>query len=91
MDMSGIVPDGIACFFPSYEYMVGYWEWSGVVTAIILQLCLVQESVVTSWVDQGIMSKVQKNKLIFIETRDRGEISLALHNYFKVCQPTVLC
>lgn len=64
VDMSAVVPDGIACFFPSYEYM---------------------ESVVTSWVDQGIMSKVQRNKLIFIETRDRGEISMALHNYFKAC------
>ena len=21
-DMSGVIPDGIACFFPSYEYMV---------------------------------------------------------------------
>eukprot|EP00731_Ephydatia_muelleri_P027476 Em0019g349a len=64
VDMSAVVPDGIACFFPSYEYM---------------------ESVVTSWVDHGIMSKVQRNKLIFIETRDRGEISMALHNYFKAC------
>ena len=23
VDMSAVVPDGIACFFPSYEYMVG--------------------------------------------------------------------
>ena len=22
VDMSAVVPDGIACFFPSYEYMV---------------------------------------------------------------------
>lgn len=22
-DMSAVVPDGMACFFPSYEYMVG--------------------------------------------------------------------
>ena len=36
------------------------------------------------WVDQGIMSKVQRNKLVFIETRDSGEITLALKNYFQV-------
>ncbi|XP_064403887.1 general transcription and DNA repair factor IIH helicase subunit XPD-like [Halichondria panicea] len=63
-EMSGIVPDGIACFFPSYEYM---------------------ETVVASWVDQQIMDRVQRNKLVFIETRDGGEISLALRNYFQAC------
>ena len=58
--------------------------WSvNAVTVLCVRVCLVQESVVTSWVDHGIMSKVQRNKLIFIETRDRGEISMALHNYFK--------
>ena len=30
------------------------------------------------------MSRVQRNKLVFIETRDSGEISLALKNYFTV-------
>ena len=41
---------------------------------------------VSVWVDQGIMSKVQRNKLVFIETRDSGEITLALRNYFQVMQ-----
>ena len=44
----------------------------------------------TSWVDQGVMSKVQRNKLIFIETRDRGEISVALSNYFKACPQAMM-
>jgi len=39
---------------------------------------------VSSWIDQGIMSRVQRNKLVFVETRDSNEISLALKNYFKV-------
>ena len=26
-DMSSIVPDGVACFFPSYEYMVSTPQW----------------------------------------------------------------
>ena len=43
-----------------------------------------QDSVVSVWMEQGIMSKVQRNKLVFIETRDSGEISMALRNYFLV-------
>ena len=38
----------------------------------------------SAWVDQNIMSRIQRNKLVFIETRDSGEISLALKNYFAV-------
>lgn len=49
----------------------------------------------SSWVEQGVMSVVQRNKLVFIETRDSGEISLALSNYFAVrihaSQPQSLC
>ncbi len=45
-----------------------------------------QETVVSAWVDQGIMDRVQRNKLVFVETRDSGEISLALKNYFKVSE-----
>ena len=37
----------------------------------------------SSWVDQGIMNKVQSNKLVFIETQDFIETSLALQNYHK--------
>ena len=31
------------------------------------------------------MSTVQRHKLVFLETRDSGEISLALSNYFAAC------
>lgn len=31
------------------------------------------------------MSVIQRHKLVFIETRDSGEISLALSNYFAAC------
>ena len=37
------------------------------------------------------MSKVQQNKLVFFETRDSGEISLALQNYFKVTARHGVC
>lgn len=33
---------------------------------------------------QGILDQVQKNKLLFIETQDAAETSLALLNYQKV-------
>ncbi|XP_074630565.1 general transcription and DNA repair factor IIH helicase subunit XPD-like isoform X2 [Acropora palmata] len=64
-EMSGVVPDGIVCFFTSYQYM---------------------EAVVSIWHDQGIISNIQRNKLLFIETQDAAETSLALHNYQKACE-----
>lgn len=64
-EMSAVVPDGIVCFFVSYQYM---------------------EAVVSIWHDQGIISNIQRNKLLFIETQDAAETSLALHNYQKACE-----
>lgn len=64
VEMSRIVPDGLVCFFVSYEYM---------------------ESVVASWYEQGIIDSIQKSKLLFIETTDAAETSLALLNYQKAC------
>ncbi|KXJ30028.1 TFIIH basal transcription factor complex helicase XPD subunit [Exaiptasia diaphana] len=64
-EMSAVVPDGIVCFFTSYQYM---------------------EAVVSTWHDQGIISNIQKNKLLFIETTDAAETSLALFNYQKACE-----
>lgn len=42
------------------------------------------ESVVGSWYDQGVVSSLQKHKLLFIETQDSAETSFALMNYIKV-------
>ena len=84
--MCGVVPDGIACFFPSYEYMVRH-QLPVIISRPSLSspLSLPQDSVVSSWVEQGIMSVIQRHKLVFLETRDSGEISLALRNYFSAC------
>ncbi|XP_041351579.1 general transcription and DNA repair factor IIH helicase subunit XPD-like isoform X2 [Gigantopelta aegis] len=65
VDMSAVVPDGIACFFTSYIYM---------------------ETIVASWYEQGIIDQIQKHKLLFIETQDAAETSLALLNYQKACE-----
>ena len=42
------------------------------------------ETVVASWYDQGIIDQLQRHKLLFIETQDAAETSLALMNYIKV-------
>nr|CAG4640640.1 EOG090X01B4 [Eulimnadia texana] len=43
------------------------------------------ETVVASWYDQGIIDQLQRHKLLFIETQDSAETSLALMNYMKAC------
>eukprot|EP00043_Microstomoeca_roanoka_P005591 m.56764 g.56764 ORF g.56764 m.56764 type:complete len:776 (+) comp13031_c0_seq3:84-2411(+) len=65
LDMARVVPDGIVCFFVSYEYL---------------------ESMVTTWHDQGIMDKIKQKKLVFAETQDVVETSIALDNYQKACE-----
>lgn len=45
---------------------------------------LYMENVVTGWYDQGIIDQILKLKLLFIETQDAAETSLALFNYIKV-------
>jgi len=44
------------------------------------------EAVVASWYEQGIIDNIQKHKLIFLETQDAAETSLALLNYIKACE-----
>ena len=44
------------------------------------------ESVVAAWYDQGIVTSLQRHKLLFIETQDADETSLALLNYIKACK-----
>lgn len=47
---------------------------------------LYMESVVASWYDQGVVDSLQRNKLLFIETQDAAETSLALLNYIRACE-----
>ena len=37
-----------------------------------------------AWYEQDIIDQVQKHKLLFIETQDAAETTLALANYQKV-------
>ncbi|XP_033210261.1 general transcription and DNA repair factor IIH helicase subunit XPD [Belonocnema kinseyi] len=47
---------------------------------------LYMESVVAAWYDQGMVDQLQRHKLLFIETQDSAETSLALINYIKACE-----
>ncbi|XP_066589764.1 general transcription and DNA repair factor IIH helicase subunit XPD isoform X1 [Prorops nasuta] len=47
---------------------------------------LYMESVVAAWYDQGVVDQLQRYKLLFIETQDSAETSLALLNYIKACE-----
>lgn len=44
------------------------------------------EQVVATWYEKGIVDSIQKHKLLFVETTDSAETSLALLNYHKACE-----
>ncbi|KAJ1106679.1 hypothetical protein NDU88_004080 [Pleurodeles waltl] len=44
------------------------------------------ENIVASWYEQGILENIQKNKLIFIETQDGAETSMALEKFQEACE-----
>lgn len=46
---------------------------------------LYMESIVAAWNDMGILEDVWKHKLIFVETPDANETSIALENYRRAC------
>ncbi|CAM0139211.1 unnamed protein product [Umbelopsis sp. WA50703] len=46
---------------------------------------LYMESIVSMWNDMGILNEAWKHKLIFVETPDAPETTLALENYRKAC------
>ncbi|KAM6289173.1 LOW QUALITY PROTEIN: general transcription and DNA repair factor IIH helicase subunit XPD, partial [Aegotheles albertisi] len=44
------------------------------------------ENIVAAWYEQGILENIQRNKLIFIETQDGAETSVALEKYQEACE-----
>lgn len=44
------------------------------------------ESIVSNWYHQEIIQQILKNKLLFVETQDAMETSLAMINYRKACE-----
>ena len=51
---------------------------------IFVVVFLSQESIVAAWYEQDIIDQIQKHKLLFIETQDAAETTLALVNYQRV-------
>ncbi|KAK2424144.1 RAD3 DNA-binding helicase protein [Trifolium repens] len=43
------------------------------------------DGIVNSWNENGILKKIMQHKLVFIETQDVVETTLALDNYRKAC------
>eukprot|EP00904_Undaria_pinnatifida_P005279 jgi/Undpi1/1881/HiC_scaffold_12.g05268.m1 len=64
IELAGIVPDGVVCFFTSYSYM---------------------EHIVSKWDELGVLKRVLEKKLVFIETKDVVETTLALDNFKRAC------
>ncbi|GMH35311.1 hypothetical protein BSKO_03179 [Bryopsis sp. KO-2023] len=64
VELSKVVPDGIVCFFVSYQYM---------------------DSIITKWNNLGLLKELTQHKLVFIETQDVVESTLALDNYRRAC------
>jgi len=64
IEVAKTVPDGIVCFFTSYEYM---------------------ENVVSAWAELQILNRILDHKLLFIETKDIVETTLALDNFRRAC------
>lgn len=79
VEYSKIVPDGIVAFFPSYLYMESIVAaWNDMVGHDSIRT---DASLILS---QGILNEVWKHKLIFVETPDANETSIALENYRRV-------
>jgi DNA excision repair protein ERCC-2 len=83
IEYSKIVPDGIVAFFPSYLYM------ESIVAAWNDMVCPARPFWIRSLTPttrrcKGILNEVWKNKLIFVETPDANETSIALENYRRV-------
>jgi Helicase C-terminal domain len=84
VEYSKIVPDGIVAFFPSYLYMESIVAaWNDMVRLICLNLRSAFVFIDIS-LRQGILNEVWKRKLIFVETPDANETSIALENYRRV-------
>ncbi|CAE1139024.1 ERCC2 [Acanthosepion pharaonis] len=44
------------------------------------------EAIIAAWYETGIIDNLQKCKLLFIETQDAAETSLALYNFQRACE-----
>lgn len=86
IEYSKIVPDGVVAFFPSYLYMESIVAaWNDMVCFLCAWYLLTwHRTLFAPTFVQGILNEVWKHKLIFVETPDANETSIALENYRRV-------
>ncbi|NXT58526.1 ERCC2 helicase, partial [Pluvianellus socialis] len=87
LELSAVVPDGIVAFFTSYQYMeniVASWYEQVRPQGVPRVSPNCPWSPLTPPPRQGILENIQRNKLIFIETQDGAETSMALEKYQEV-------
>lgn len=85
IDMAKTVPDGVVAFFPSYLYMESIVSaWYDMVSEIRIMGRLKINIVGERLTIKGILSEVWKHKLLFVETPDAMETSVALKNFREV-------
>lgn len=46
---------------------------------------LYMDQIVSRWADQGVLAELMAHKLVFIETQDVVETTLALDNFRRAC------
>ena len=101
LEMASVVPDGIVCFFVSYSYMDGIvntWNENGILKVRglvrffnIQSIYWLSSSIcyIVWWCAKSIFvfffQEIMQHKLVFIETQDVVETTLALDNYRKAC------
>lgn len=98
LEMVSAVPDGIVCFFVSYSYMDGIvnsWNETGILKVTITHIWLGNSVLVGSSLNMiypdhtklanSFPQEIMQHKLVFIETQDVVETTLALDNYRKAC------
>jgi DNA excision repair protein ERCC-2 len=53
--------------------------------ALLLTLHSYLERIITAWKESNVLDKIYEKKLIFLETKDVVETTLALDNFKKAC------
>lgn len=95
IDLSASIPDGLVCFFTSYKYMedlVSAWKDMGILVrhsdisgALVSSGPLLLTSPPPMYLVSAVQDEILKYKLIFIETKDVVETTLALDAYKRAC------
>lgn len=80
VELTAIVPDGMVCFFTSYRCSCCF-------RVPVCELCegRYMEEIINAWHKTKMLEKICANKILFIETSDMLETSLALQNYRRAC------